>query len=199
MTILASDPSSRPNLAAMSKVKLLIRLGGLRMRHDANNNARRKVMNKNWHKMQSHFRAAAMSHALQSGAEMAKERFKEDVHMQQAIALARQTGQRSGKLALEIEEGKDSSARFWEQGDAEMYSQDNLDRRYGLRHDPKVAAMLRKWWATVQNLLKSRHKPTNRLPELEYKVCGGAVGASARAVLTRLPGMRRSSSKRCTS
>ena len=57
--------------------------------------------------------------------------------------------------------------------DDEMYTQENLDRRYSLRHEATVAALLRKWWKAVERLL-AWHK-TDKMREPEYCLVFGLI------------------------
>ena len=166
----AARPFTPTASSHLGKVRLLIKLGGLRQRHNPNNGARRK-MSANWTKLQAGLRTSLLASALHGDLKESKGRFDAVVQQQKQKAEMREKGMGSAKLTLEVDEDEGQTpGKLWEQGDAEMYTQENLDRRYGLRHDPAVARMLNMWWATVQRFLKARRKNPNRLLEEEYKV-----------------------------
>ena len=147
------------------KARLMVRLGGLRMRNDENNNARQKARNQNWDMLKA---KTFMAAALGANARENQHRFDLRLQRQRSKMEARARGEGSGRYFEEVDE-EDQSVKFWEQGDSEMYSQDNLDRRFSLRHEPEVRDMLREWWSTVQRLLRKLGKPTDKLYETEYK------------------------------
>ena len=166
----AARPFAPSTASHLGKVRLLIRLGGLRQRHNPNNGARRK-MSAGWNKLQAGIRTSLLASALHGDLKESKSRFDTVIQQQKQKAENRAHGLGSAKLTLEVDEDEGQTpGKFWEQGDQEMYTQESLDQRYGVRHDPAVAQMLRTWWATVQRMLKALSKNPNRLCEDEYNV-----------------------------
>ena len=164
------EEATRPSASSrLGKVRMLLKLGGLRQRHNPNNGARRK-MSPCWSKLQAGMRTSLLVSALHGGLKESKDRFDAVVLRQKQKAEMRVLNLGSAKLTLEVDEEEgETPGKLWEQGDQDMYTQENLDRRYGVRHDPAVAQMLQVWWATVQRMLKARKKNPNRLMEGEYK------------------------------
>ena len=50
----------------------------------------------------------------------------------------------------------------------DMYSLENLDKRFSLRHDPTVLNVLQEWWKCAQRFLQSEGKPDDRVEEDSY-------------------------------
>ena len=110
------------------------------------------------------------SSALFSGINKARDNFREGVEEQQRLAALRAeglAGSRTCVLTMDATCG-DQKARYIDQGDEEMYTQESLDQRYALRHDAKVAALLRAWWRACMGLNKERLLPHGKLFEAEY-------------------------------
>ena len=43
-----------------------------------------------------------------------------------------------------------ADAPYWAQGDASMYTQEQLEKRYRLRNQAEVVDALQLWWSTAQ-------------------------------------------------
>ena len=92
-----------------------------------------------WKIASKHFRMMALSIALNREAESRKH-FLRDVAQQH----------------LEQKPAEDEE---------DMYSLENLDKRYGLRHEPRVAKVLQEWWKVVQRFLRDEGKNETRVEE----------------------------------
>ena len=44
----------------------------------------------------------------------------------------------------------EDEAFYWQQGDAALYTKENLQKRYKLRNHPDVVEILQSWWSTAQ-------------------------------------------------
>ena len=63
-----------------------------------------------------------------------------------------------------------------EDEDAEMYTEENMDRRYGLRHDEKISAELTAWWRVARRVIEAAGLPAEEgLRHDEYHVILGKV------------------------
>ena len=68
-----------------------------------------------------------------------------------------------------------ASLRIWEQGDANLYTRSNLERRYANRTHGEVFRYLNKWWASAMASAGLRpdaaHMPKHVYVELYVRVC----------------------------
>ena len=172
--VLRSSPTDSQNPPLPTGLKpvarLLVSLGGLRLRNDVNHRGRQKL-SPSWRWLQSTMRAQVLaSSALFSGINKARDNFREGIEEQQRQAVLRAeglAGSRTCVLTMDETRG-DQKARYIDQGDEEMYTQESLDQRYSIRHDAKVAALLRAWWRACMRLNKERLFPHGKLFEAEY-------------------------------
>ena len=73
---------------------------------------------------------------------------------------------------LTVEEGKEKSVPFWQQGDLDMYTEANLAKRYKLRHSPEVLEVLQMWWACAQRSMQSEKLEGTVLARDDYvRIC----------------------------
>lgn len=169
----ASRPSSAnlqtppPPTGPKSVARLLVSLGGLRLRNDVNHRGRQKL-SPAWGRLQGALGAQLLaSSALFSGVKDARDHFREGVEQQQRQAALRAEGlDGSRKCVLKMNEAH--GARYIDQGNEEMYTQENLDKRYAIRHDPTVAGLLRVWWRACMGLNKQHKQPYGKLFAPEY-------------------------------
>ena len=78
---------------------------------------------------------------------------------------AQLTAQQAGAV-LEVEYAYQASellgaVPYWQQGDMELYTEDNLERRLRLRSDEAVLEVLQDWWSTAQRSMRSEN-PWNK-------------------------------------
>lgn len=171
-----------PHSKSMGKVKLIVRLGGLRMHNNPNNNSRQKDLKAAgqlapaWQIMRNAVQKQMMAAALGQQSRAAKDNFNVRQQQQLIKSKRRSEGESSTSFVGEVEDASQlEGVKLWEQGDATMYSQEAIDERYQLRHVPEVRQMLLAWWGSVQELLQASGLETNRLYEREYKVVFGKI------------------------
>ena len=115
------------------KMRVLLRLGGLRLGLAPNHSGRSKWVAQ-WQRLGQHTRGLALTSSLAQQA---------DAH--------RRFNEKTGRQALATLAHQESSPEL-----AEMYTPDALDKRFALRHEPSVAAQLRLWWNCAQHLVRDR-------------------------------------------
>lgn len=123
----------RPKSLRSHKMRVLLRLGGLRLGRAPNHAGRSKWVAQ-WQRLRQQTKGLALTSSLAQQAETHR-RFNEKTERQALATLAHQASQ------PDI---------------AEMYTPDVLDRRFALRHEPSVAAQLRQWWNCAQNLVRDK-------------------------------------------
>ena len=110
-----------------------------------------------WKKLHSHSRARTLVSGLLSGQR--KSTFLRNMEEQQRAA------------SVVYERRRSEVVPIWQQGDMELYSEENIDRRQGLRQDPLVVAQLRNWWQVALRMMRSLGKgDADHLGEQEYVV-----------------------------
>ena len=177
-----SPGTAVPHAKSMGKVKLIVRLGGLRMHNNPNNNSRQKDLKAAgqlapaWQIMRNAVHKQMMAAALGQQSRAAKDNFNVRQQQQLLKSKKRAEGVSATGFVGEVEDASQlEGVKLWEQGDATMYSQEALDERYQLRRVPEVRQMLNAWWGSVQELLEASGLETNRLYEREYKIVFGKI------------------------
>ena len=140
-----NPPPPEPLEASLPQcsLRVLLRLGGLRRRKEDASATK-------WNILRKHLNHKLATSVLQSLSHDAAQR----KHFLQDAEMNRQEALEDGETLAADEE--------------DMYSLENLDKRFSLRHDPTIQNVLEEWWRCAQRFLQSEGKRDDRVEEGSY-------------------------------
>ena len=90
---------------------------------------------------------------------------------------------KDGTVVLEQKDGDD--AAFWQQGDMSLYTEENLAKRFKLRFEPRVLAVLQQFWDAALSSVKQLSSTTSTMGRFDGSGSAPVLGREGYAIMMR--------------